>query len=175
MRSLYGPRFLALAVVAMTATLVGCDSVVAPVTTTLPTTTSAATPTAPPTSAEPANPCPSIEPAVASTAAVHLTLRQRFEELIDPNEVGLCVRISNEQGFVYQAGFDMMGIEWSNAGRKLGVVPLPPGEYTVAASVDPSGRGCTTTVDLSDGIGLTVVALFRLSCSFQVEETEPWR
>jgi hypothetical protein len=126
------------------------------------------------TTAEP-DPCSQHLPAAAGGEVVDVTLRQRYEDLIDVDEVGICVQIWGAEGLVYRSRFPLPAPERDYGNPvKFAVVPLPAGEYTLGAVLDAGGRSCTTHLDLAEGVEMTATALVRGGCLIQVEETAGW-
>jgi len=157
-----------LAVAAVTMLAAGCNRVAD-----VPTSTAAAT-QPPVTATTQPDSCPEYLSNAAGGSAVDVTLRQRYEDLIDMAELEICIQILGDDGLAYRNRFPLPSPERAYNPVKLDVIQLPAGEYTMGAVLGAGGRSCTTQLDLTDGVAMIATALVWSGCLLQVEETAGW-
>lgn len=113
---------------------------------------------------------PNAEPGPGEVA---LTLSRVIEEITPQPDSTITFDVSTSEGHVYSETFD---VEFSGSDYRatLGTISVAVGEIVVAATIEPQGTRCETTVDLVQGVDVSVSVLVRHECFFEVIETEPW-
>lgn len=113
---------------------------------------------------------PNAEPGPGEVA---VTLFRVIEEIIPPPDSRITFDVTTSEGHVYSETFD---VEFSGSDYRtmLGTISVAVGEIVVAATIEPQGARCETTVGLVEGVDVSVSAVVRHECFFEVIETEPW-
>ncbi len=108
-----------------------------------------------------------------SEGGVDLTFGRIIEEIRPEPGTTVTFEIQRSGETIFVNTYDVT-FGGSDHQAALATVALPPVQLGVRAQIQPVGTECETTVDLSNGVPMSVNALIRSTCFLEVEETEGW-